>query len=422
MMSMKGDGKPVSFIEDCAVPLEHLAEYTDRLTKVFEQHGTPAPGMRTLSVGTLHVRPILNMRRMAHKNARHCRRSRRDGEASTKALIRASMAMGWCAANGSRRFSDRTHAAFGGIKDIFDPKGLLNPGKIVRPRSRMTVRCFVSSPATNHSDQTCARLDGMGWLDKAVEMCNNNGHCRKFDAGTMCPSFRVTREEQHLTRGRANTLRLALSGQLGADADSTSDECSQGDGFLRVVQRLQARMPDGRGYGEDEDRVPSPLQTAAWLHAERQADCHLPHYAPWVSKLGPLANLAQALGKGFAGFASQRSLPKWKGDAIRDSISDTPFTHLNQTTPSPRLRGEGWGEGPVGNEKLRASPTLTPTPPAQGGRGVTLAVEAAAVEESALQASFIDTFNNYFDPENAHAALKVLQAAGYTVPFAASQR
>ena len=49
-------------------------------------------------------------------------------------------------------------------------------------------------------------------------MCNNNGHCRKFDAGTMCPSYRVTRDEQHLTRGRANTLRLALSGQLGADA------------------------------------------------------------------------------------------------------------------------------------------------------------------------------------------------------------
>ena len=64
--------------------------------------------------------------------------------------------------------------------------------------------------------------DATGGFAKAVEMCNNNGHCRKFDAGTMCPSFRVTRDEQHVTRGRANTLRLALSGQLGADA-FTSD-------------------------------------------------------------------------------------------------------------------------------------------------------------------------------------------------------
>ena len=63
MMSLKGDGKPVSFIEDCAVPLVHLAEYTDALTEVFHRHGTRGTWYAHASVGTLHVRPILDMRR-----------------------------------------------------------------------------------------------------------------------------------------------------------------------------------------------------------------------------------------------------------------------------------------------------------------------------------------------------------------------
>ena len=85
-------------------------------------------------------------------------------------------------------------------------------------------------------------------------MCNNNGHCRKFDAGTMCPSYRVTRDEEHLTRGRANTLRLALSGQLGPDA-LASEAVRDGARPLRELQGLPARMPDRRRHGEDEDRV-----------------------------------------------------------------------------------------------------------------------------------------------------------------------
>ncbi len=96
---------------------------------------------------------------------------------------------------------------------------------------------------------------------KAVEMCNNNGHCRKFDAGTMCPSFRVTRDEEHSTRGRANTLRLAVSGQLGADF--ASEARARGARAVRQLQGLQARLPDRRRHGEDEDRVRVPLAEEA---------------------------------------------------------------------------------------------------------------------------------------------------------------
>src|SRR5436190_17965891 len=232
MMSMKGDGKPVSFIEDCAVPLEHLAEYTERLTRVFEKHGTRGTWYAHASVGCLHVRPILDMRRDgAHK-------MRAIAEEAAELVKQYKGAYSGEHGDGLVRsewiapfFGPKLTRAFEEIKDLFDPKGLLNPGKIVRPSKQDDRELFRFRPGyqTQKIDtvldwsefEAGAEPRGDGFA-KAVEMCNNNGHCRKFDAGTMCPSYRVTRDEQHLTRGRANTLRLALSGQLGPDA-FTSD-------------------------------------------------------------------------------------------------------------------------------------------------------------------------------------------------------
>src|SRR5690606_7732814 len=114
--------------------------------------------------------------------------------------------------------------SFGEVKRRFDPQGLFNPGKIVDPPAMDDRRLFRYGPEYETGSLDTA-LDWSAWggFAGAVEMCNNNGACRKFDAGVMCPSYRVTRDEQHLVRGRANSLRLALSGQLGADA-LTSDE------------------------------------------------------------------------------------------------------------------------------------------------------------------------------------------------------
>ena len=231
MMSMKGDGKPVSFIEDCAVPLEHLAEYTDRLTRVFEKHGTKGTWYAHASVGCLHVRPILNMRA--------------DGAQKMRAIAEEAAAMvreykgAYSGEHGdglvrsewiAPMFGPRIARAFEEIKDIFDPRGLLNPGKIVRP-SKMDDRTLFRFKPDYAAQKIDTVLDWSEWggFDKAVEMCNNNGHCRKFDAGTMCPSFRATGDEQHLTRGRANTLRLAISGQLGPDAFTSDELCETMD-------------------------------------------------------------------------------------------------------------------------------------------------------------------------------------------------
>jgi hypothetical protein len=225
MMSMKGDGKPVSFIEDCAVPLEHLAEYTDRLTRVFERHGTRGTWYAHASVGTLHVRPILDMRR--------------DGAAKMRAIAEEACAMvkqykgAYSGEHGDGLvrsewvapfFGPRLTASLAEIKSWLDPRGLMNPGKIVNP-SRMDDAALFRFKPGYAATPPPALLDWSEWggFDKAVEMCNNNGHCRKFDAGTMCPSYRATLDEQHLTRGRANTLRLALSNQL-PEADEAVKE------------------------------------------------------------------------------------------------------------------------------------------------------------------------------------------------------
>ncbi|MBU1174701.1 MAG: FAD-binding protein, partial [Alphaproteobacteria bacterium] len=229
MMSMKSDGKPVSFIEDCAVPLEHLADYTERLTEVFERHGTTGTWYAHASVGCLHVRPVLNL-----KLEEDTKKMRAIAEAAFEMVREYKGSHSGEHGDGLVRsefheqmYGRRTIELFEEIKDRFDPDGLLNPGKIVRPSKMDDRGLFRFKPGYKVQGIETA-LDWSGYsgaaggFQGAVEMCNNNGECRKLEGGAMCPSYRVTRNERDVTRGRANTLRLAISGQLGPDA-FTSD-------------------------------------------------------------------------------------------------------------------------------------------------------------------------------------------------------
>src|SRR6266699_631808 len=202
MMSMKGDGKPVSFIEDCAVPLENLAEYTDLLTQVFRKHGTEGTWYAHASVGTLHVRPILNMKEDGVKKMRAIAQE-------ACALVKKYKGAAYSGEHGDGLvrsewiepiLGTRLASALAEIKSLFDPKGLMNPGKIVRP-SRQDDRSLFRFKPGYAPQKLDTALDWSEWsvpgaasrgFAAAVEMCNNNGHCRKFDAGTMCPSFRAT--------------------------------------------------------------------------------------------------------------------------------------------------------------------------------------------------------------------------------------
>jgi Fe-S oxidoreductase/FAD/FMN-containing dehydrogenase len=364
MMSMKGDGKPVSFIEDCAVPLEHLAEYTERLTRVFEKHGTRGTWYAHASVGTLHVRPILDMRA--------------DGGAKMRAIAEEACAMvkeykgAYSGEHGDGLvrsewiapfFGPRLTATLGEIKAKLDPRGLMNPGKIVDPPKMDDARLFRFPPG--YATQTPpAALDWSEWggFDKAVEMCNNNGHCRKFDAGTMCPSFRATGDEMHLTRGRANTLRLALSGQLGETAD---DDVKRALDLCVSCKGCRRECPTGVDMARMKIEFLAHYRQRHRLTLRERLIAYLPHYAPWAARLAPLANLGNALPRirqALTGFSARRALPRWRRNWFID---------------------RAW--------------------PKRGSREVVL---------------LVDTFNRYFEPENVRAAVRVLVAADYRVHIA----
>ncbi|MBN9562537.1 MAG: FAD-binding protein [Alphaproteobacteria bacterium] len=375
MMSMKGDGKPVSFIEDCAVSLDCLADYTERLNAVFARHGTTGTWYAHASVGCLHVRPVLNMKDPSdvatmRAVAEECfalvreykgSHSGEHGDGLARSEFHEAM------------FGPRIVRAFETVKDAFDPAGLLNPNRIVRA-PRFDDRALFRYGPDYAAAKFTPKLDwsdhpgALGGMLGAVEMCNNNGTCRSFDAGVMCPSYRATRDEEHVTRGRANTLRLALTGQLGPDA-MASDAAADAMKLCVSCKACRRECPTGVDMAKMKIEV---LAARAERHGVRARDrlvAELPRLAPALSALAPLANLPNAVPKlrRLLGLAD-RPLPRWRGDRFRDS-------EIEGTAPA-QPAGEVW--------------------------------------------LLADTFNRYFEPENLRAAVRVLAAAGYraTVPAA----
>ena len=409
MMSLKGDGKPVSFIEDCAVPLQHLAEYTDALTEVFARHGTRGTWYAHASVGTLHVRPILDMRTGGSNGGGAKMRAIAEEAAvlvrKFKGAYSGEHGDGLCRGEWvAWQFGAAINAAFRAIKTELDPIGLFNPGKIIDPPKMDDASLFrfappeaprpyrtialkpaldwsawnvQNDPVTEATTAPGTGFDSTGGFAKAVEMCNNNGHCRKFDAGTMCPSYRVTRDEQHLTRGRANTLRLALSGQLGADA-FTSEAMAETMDLCVGCKGCKRDCPTGVDMARMKIEF---LSHYTARHGHRLRDrlvASLPDYAllasrvPWLMNLRDSVPSAAWLSEKLLGLSAKRSLPRWRSDTFWRSPELAMFSSLDET--------------------LAAA--------ARGGKTAVL---------------FVDTFNGYFETENALAAARVLKAAGYTL-------
>ncbi|MDH5329743.1 MAG: FAD-binding protein [Aquincola sp.] len=402
MMSLKGDGKPVSFIEDCAVPLVHLAEYTDALTEVFARHGTRGTWYAHASVGTLHVRPILDMRRDGAKKMRAIAEEAAALVRKFKGAYSGEHGDGLCRGEWIEwQFGPALNDALRAIKRHLDPGHLLNPGKIIDPPKMDDASLFrysggyrtialtpvfdwsawdvQNNPTTEQTTAPGTGGDPTSGLAKAVEMCNNNGHCRKFDAGTMCPSYRVTRDEVHLTRGRANTLRLALSGQL--EGGFTSDAVAEALELCVGCKGCRRDCPTG------VDMAKMKLEFTAQRAAERGltvADrllARLPDMAPWARRLPRLFNLrdhvpgAKALTERWLGLSARRSLPRWRSDSFAAVAPGLGLATRAQVLDAA----------------------------ARDGKGVVL---------------FVDTFNGCFETENARDAVRVLRAAGYAVHVA----
>jgi FAD/FMN-containing dehydrogenase/Fe-S oxidoreductase len=385
MMSMKEAGKPISFVEDCAVPLEHLADYTARLTEIFAKNGTRGTWYAHAAVGCLHVRPVLNLR--LDKDVRAMRAIAEEAFAMVRqykgshsgehgdGIVRSEFH--------EKMFGTELVHAFEEVKDRFDPQNLFNPGKIVRAPKFDDRSNFRYGP-DYRAGEIATALDWSaypgagGGFQGAVEMCNNNGACRALKGGVMCPSYRVTLDERDVTRGRANTLRLAITGQLGPDA-FTSDEMAETLKLCVSCKACRRECPTGVDMARMKIEVLRARAEKFGLSLHDRLVGYLPRYAPHAARLHWLLNLrdifpgAAKLSEAMAGFSARRSLPKWRPDVFDESGG------LRMRAPSPQ-RGEGVGR-----------------------REVVL---------------FADTFNRYFERENIDAALAVLTAAGYRVRFA----
>ncbi len=369
VMSSPGDVKPVSFMEDCAVPLPRLAEFGVRVNRVFGRHGADGTWYAHASVGCLHVRPSLNLKQGPDVGRMRAIASEvheivldlggsHSGEHGD-GLVRSEFIEGL--------MGRRIAAAFAEVKHAFDPCGFMNPGKIVDP-PRMDDRSLMRyRPGYAHrSFETTLDWSRWGGLAGAAEMCNNNGACRKADPGTMCPSYRVTGDEKHVTRGRANALRLALTGQLGHDA-MRSPEMKEVFDLCIGCKACRRECPAGVDMARMKVEFLHHYRKKHPAGARDLALAHLPRLAARGARLAPLINLGgrsrvlRGVGERLTGIARQRELPRW---------SSRPFRN----------------------------------PPALGDKPEVVLL--------------VDTFSRYFEPENAHTAMRVLEAGGYRVEVA----
>ena len=330
VMSMAGPRKPISFIEDCAVPLEHLSSYARHVDEIFSKHGVEGTWYAHASVGCLHVRPALNLR-----DPSDVRRMRAIAEETHEVVRRYGGTHSGEHGDGLLRsefikpmLGERMERIFGEVKETFDPHGLMNPGKIINP-PRMDDPTLFKFQAENVEKKLPVVLDWSedGGVLTALEQCNNNGACLKSDPGVMCPSYRVTQDERHSTRGRANALRLAVTGQLGATG-LDSPEMAEAMSLCISCKGCKRECPTGIDM--------AALKLEWQYHQNRHSGVPirtrllggLPRVAPWATQIGQLVNILGKLplGRRVLGLAPTRKLPQWHGSPWNDSELPPPAT------------------------------------------------------------------------------------------------
>lgn len=373
LLGLKGDRKPVAFIEDTAVDPSRLVEYVERFDQIVRSHGTTAAYYAHASVGCLHIRPLLDLKSQADIETM----ARLSEEISDLVMeFEGSMSgeHGDGLARGlwnRKQFGPVIYELFREIKALFDPQGIMNPGKVV-DSPPMTESLRFGADYETLDLQTELNWSAEGGFATAVELCNGAGVCRKTNRGTMCPSFMVTRDEEHSTRGRANLLRNVLNGRLPQEAlhgkrlYEALDLCIE-------CKACKAECPSGVDVGKMKfeflsqyyrhNRVPLRTQLFARADLVSRFGSALAPVSNWMlnSPLKPLVNH-------ILGVASERSFPTF----ARQNFWD-------------------WW-------KRRHHPKAEPNQPR-----VVL---------------FVDTFNGYNEPWVAQSAVRILERLGYTVTIA----
>jgi len=373
LMGVEGNYKPWAFIEDASVPVENLADYIDELSTFIDETDTRAAYYAHASAGCLHVRPFVNTRdaEEVEKMERIAKESldlvkKYGGVVSSEhgdGLVR-----GWA---NPAILGDDLYELCRETKSIFDPERVLNPGKIVDAPS-MTDHLRMGPDYQTRPFRTEMDFSEDGGFAGAVEKCNGNGACRKLRAGTMCPSFMATREEKDSTRGRANALRNALSGDLSADA-MTGDDMADVMDLCIQCKACKTECPSN----VDMAKIKTEWQHHYWqehsMPLRTRVFAHQPDWARWVSgtPLAPVVNwfgnrsLLRKLGEHLLGVDAEREVP--------------PFAH---PTFRQWFRNQSWDA------------------PQQPRPQVVL---------------FADSFNTYHTPAPLQAAAQFLHATGHRV-------
>jgi FAD/FMN-containing dehydrogenase/Fe-S oxidoreductase len=372
-MSMKGDAKALSFVEDAAVPPARLRDYIRDLLALVGRHGTEAGVYAHASVGCLHVRPVIDL-----KTDPGVRMFESIASGVADLVLEYGGALSGEHGDGlvrspfmERMFGPALYGAFRQIKRAFDPDGIFNPGKIVdAPPLGANLR--YGAGYRTQSVSTTFDYQEHGSFAQAVEMCSGLGACRKAQSGTMCPSFMATREEAHSTRGRANALRLALAGQLG-HAGLAGEAVREVLDLCLECRACRTECP----VGVDVARMKSEFLSAWWktrgTPASARALGHVDRIAVWGSRFAPVANAiaragaVRALNERWLGIDRRRTLPAF----------------VKRT-----WRQEAGSLDPAGT----GTPGLKTRPP-----DISL---------------FVDTFTNHFHPQIGLAALDVITRAG----------
>ncbi len=380
LLGMKGDRKPVAFVEDTAVAPERLPDYIRAFDALVREQGTTAAYYAHASVGCLHVRPLLDLKR-----PEDVARMRAISQAVSDLVLSFGGAMSGEHGDGLARscyneklFGPTLYQAFRQLKAAFDPQGLLNPGKKVdAPPMEANLRTQAGpielrgpAPAVEraHVGATHFRFAAEGGFVRAVELCNGNGACLKLSEGTMCPSYRVTREEAHTTRGRANALRAAIYGVLPPGALTSQQMVAVLDLCL-ACKACKAECPSNVDMAKLKAEFLAAYHAAHGTPLRDRAFAHIARISRIGSAFAPLSNWvvrsrpARWALQRFLGVDARRPLP--------------PFAR--PSFPARYRARQGMGEG---------------------GRKVVL---------------YDDTFMRYNCPEVGEAAVAVLEAAGYEV-------
>jgi FAD/FMN-containing dehydrogenase/Fe-S oxidoreductase len=374
LYGMPGDAKPVTFVEDAAVDPRRLPEFAQRFRGVLKAHGTDGAFYGHASVGCLHIRPVLNL-----KDAKDVARMRQITDDVTDLVLEFGGSLsgehgdGYARSEWNRKmFGPTVYEAFRAVKRAFDPRGLLNPGKVV-DAPPMTEQLRYAPPYHPTNPPTVFDYRRQGGFTRAVELCNGNGACRKRTGGTMCPSYRATLDERDTTRARANALRLAI-GDPGAADGLGGESVYEVMDLCLMCKACKAECPSN----VDVAKLKAEFLHAYYKHHQRPLGHYLMARIHWFNRLAaPLAPLVNRLSRAkwarwlmelTAGIDRRRSLPPLYADHFRR-----------------------WFKGHVPDAKAGTA-----------GRIILLD----------------DCFTTFNEPEVGRAAVRVLERAGYHVELA----